>query len=116
MIRRPPRSTLFPYTTLFRSRPLSKSLDLDAAEPLDAPQLDPHWRAVGRGLHRGDKGRLARGTAPALTPGALAAEVGVVHFDTPCQRLVRLALQHDLEQLVLHLPSGGLRHPQPTGQ
>src|SRR2546422_1495377 len=25
MIRRPPRSTLFPYTTLFRSRPTSKS-------------------------------------------------------------------------------------------
>src|SRR2546427_6967583 len=24
MIRRPPRSTLFPYTTLFRSRPLEK--------------------------------------------------------------------------------------------
>src|SRR3712207_8510074 len=24
MIRRPPRSTLFPYTTLFRSRPISK--------------------------------------------------------------------------------------------
>src|SRR3989442_5773468 len=26
MIRRPPRSTLFPYTTLFRSRPHSRSL------------------------------------------------------------------------------------------
>src|SRR2546427_3357049 len=26
MIRRPPRSTLFPYTTLFRSRKMSKSL------------------------------------------------------------------------------------------
>src|SRR2546430_8847020 len=26
MIRRPPRSTLFPYTTLFRSRSLSKTL------------------------------------------------------------------------------------------
>src|SRR6476661_11164140 len=25
MIRRPPRSTLFPYTTLFRSRPLPRS-------------------------------------------------------------------------------------------
>src|SRR2546430_8219948 len=25
MIRRPPRSTLFPYTTLFRSHPLSKA-------------------------------------------------------------------------------------------
>src|SRR3989449_5976530 len=27
MIRRPPRSTLFPYTTLFRSRRLQRSLD-----------------------------------------------------------------------------------------
>src|SRR2546422_7083641 len=26
MIRRPPRSTLFPYTTLFRSRPTQKNL------------------------------------------------------------------------------------------
>src|SRR5438132_9139758 len=26
MIRRPPRSTLFPYTTLFRSRPVSRYL------------------------------------------------------------------------------------------
>src|SRR5256885_5702352 len=32
MIRRPPRSTLFPYTTLFRSR-LSESLDLSFLEP-----------------------------------------------------------------------------------
>src|SRR2546430_7738510 len=31
MIRRPPRSTLFPYTTLFRSR---NRLDLAAAKPL----------------------------------------------------------------------------------
>src|SRR3712207_8443965 len=28
MIRRPPRSTLFPYTTLFRSRPSSRMLTL----------------------------------------------------------------------------------------
>src|SRR2546430_4880653 len=27
MIRRPPRSTLFPYTTLFRSRPSGRRLD-----------------------------------------------------------------------------------------
>src|SRR3712207_8454526 len=32
MIRRPPRSTLFPYTTLFRS-----SVDLDAAEETRPP-------------------------------------------------------------------------------
>src|SRR3712207_8913356 len=33
MIRRPPRSTLFPYTTLFRSAVLGRQL------PADAPQL-----------------------------------------------------------------------------
>src|SRR2546427_5418498 len=30
MIRRPPRSTLFPYTTLFRSRPQRIVIDIDA--------------------------------------------------------------------------------------
>src|SRR5438874_10020080 len=31
MIRRPPRSTLFPYTTLFRSRPLGDTAQLHRA-------------------------------------------------------------------------------------
>src|SRR3712207_7334267 len=40
MIRRPPRSTLFPYTTLFRSeaRKISKSLG-NVIEPLDLIEL-----------------------------------------------------------------------------
>src|SRR5256885_13015428 len=45
MIRRPPRSTLFPYTTLFRSRPLE--LDHDLAPLVDPPAAhrdDPHAR------------------------------------------------------------------------
>src|SRR3712207_7657231 len=33
MIRRPPRSTLFPYTTLFRSAPRSERLAQDAPPP-----------------------------------------------------------------------------------
>src|SRR3989454_7968454 len=33
MIRRPPRSTLFPYTTLFRSQPLPLHRHLPHAEP-----------------------------------------------------------------------------------
>src|SRR2546430_11225459 len=32
MIRRPPRSTLFPYTTLFRSRTKMKALDAEVRE------------------------------------------------------------------------------------
>src|SRR2546430_13469067 len=42
MIRRPPRSTLFPYTTLFRSRPLHLH---GRRPPLDRPRV-PH-----RGAH-----------------------------------------------------------------
>src|SRR3712207_7883326 len=33
MIRRPPRSTLFPYTTLFRSDVLEQLLDVDVRAP-----------------------------------------------------------------------------------
>src|SRR5258708_10986491 len=36
MIRRPPRSTLFPYTTLFRSVELERHLAGDLTEELDA--------------------------------------------------------------------------------
>src|SRR5256885_7280645 len=43
MIRRPPRSTLFPYTTLFRSR--------------WALQLPHRWSGRGRGDRAGDAGR-----------------------------------------------------------
>src|SRR2546425_5318996 len=43
MIRRPPRSTLFPYTTLFRSD--------DAAEAFErALELDPDLKAAQDGL------------------------------------------------------------------
>src|SRR2546427_8496668 len=41
MIRRPPRSTLFPYTTLFRSR-------MDPDVPLVVPEINPH---AARGHH-----------------------------------------------------------------
>src|SRR5258705_8083646 len=52
MIRRPPRSTLFPYTTLFRSRPPSSALWADAwarrqrrsgtPNPVDALRSEEH--------------------------------------------------------------------------
>src|SRR3989442_12022994 len=41
MIRRPPRSTLFPYTTLFRSHPVR-----DSKKPHPAGWLTPHVRIV----------------------------------------------------------------------
>src|SRR2546422_5794005 len=50
MIRRPPRSTLFPYTTLFRSRQGATRLDLGA-----------------RGTALRDRRARGRGEDPALT-------------------------------------------------
>src|SRR3712207_7992278 len=59
MIRRPPRSTLFPYTTLFRSEVDRQRLDLPGvAQP---PRVDaPHAREPpGQRLH-GVGGRAVR--------------------------------------------------------
>src|SRR3712207_8302789 len=57
MIRRPPRSTLFPYTTLFRSQRLDRVLGGGAA----AAAADGHVQ-VGDGVERraaGGSGRCA---------------------------------------------------------
>src|SRR2546426_5552714 len=56
MIRRPPRSTLFPYTTLFRSHRPSR----DLTGPRGSPDLRPHDR-VGEPCH----GAFTRQKAPA---------------------------------------------------
>src|SRR2546426_8267337 len=83
MIRRPPRSTLFPYTTLFRSLPRSRVIvDAMAQAPPAAP---PRSRAVasGGGVTAGGMhgGGLPGGTwhalgAPAGGGGAGAAPPG----------------------------------------
>src|SRR2546426_5859717 len=46
MIRRPPRSTLFPYTTLFRSKPeVSQAVEWYDVVGLDSEHdYDPVWR------------------------------------------------------------------------
>src|SRR3712207_2389453 len=54
MIRRPPRSTLFPYTTLFRSRPWREELEIidrtmKAISGIRDPQelVDVYWGGIG---------------------------------------------------------------------
>src|SRR3712207_8672876 len=62
MIRRPPRSTLFPYTTLFRSRRAAH------AKAVDGPRLLAEDRPEYIGMHpRGSRhqpGRIARYWSP----------------------------------------------------
>src|SRR2546422_6932799 len=57
MIRRPPRSTLFPYTTLFRSRPLKDGKDRRVAVVAE------------------DDGSISQQSAPAGTPERGAPEM-----------------------------------------
>src|SRR3712207_7132722 len=58
MIRRPPRSTLFPYTTLFRSQPAARVGDELGQRPPGGRLDDPAPVVVvraGRGLRRSEE-------------------------------------------------------------
>src|SRR3712207_7183560 len=75
MIRRPPRSTLFPYTTLFRSREQlagTGALDVPLAEA--RVELLQERHLLGTELNR-LVGVLALERQPALVPGAQALVV-----------------------------------------
>src|SRR5256885_11874564 len=76
MIRRPPRSTLFPYTTLFRSV-LQASLPEDAAE---LPDADLIWASDAL-HHVGDQ------------QAALRSEEHTSELQSPCNLVCRLLLE-----------------------
>src|SRR2546425_9052255 len=66
MIRRPPRSTLFPYTTLFRSQPSRRDADVVRARP-DEPVvrvLLHRVRAPARDASDGEDRRAEVGGDP----------------------------------------------------
>src|SRR5256885_4840976 len=86
MIRRPPRSTLFPYTTLFRSRP-PRLRALRAAVRRPRLALRAAW-AEGRT----DAGPLrARGIPLRQSP--LRSEEHTSELQSPCNLVCRLLLE-----------------------
>src|SRR2546429_2312824 len=96
MIRRPPRSTLFPYTTLFRS-PRELPRDVHREDPLVAGQLLVGGQEVARRRLRGRRG-LRRGLQPLVEGGrreldvvaiALVTEAHVERDDTPVWEALR---------------------------
>src|SRR2546422_3403875 len=56
MIRRPPRSTLFPYTTLFRSRVFDVLHGGQRREEIELLENEPDALAADRGQERGPGG------------------------------------------------------------
>src|SRR2546430_15915611 len=61
MIRRPPRSTLFPYTTLFRSCPRASAGDQFSVEPAGLSRLGKSRLAANRCVYRDLRFVVSRG-------------------------------------------------------
>src|SRR3989440_9763215 len=90
MIRRPPRSTLFPYTTLFRSRHRVSSSHL-LYRPGRVERLEP-------ALHLGELGKSPRGVFLHERQGRPDDPVGVTRL---------------LSRVEQHLELGSRREPPP---
>src|SRR2546426_3546696 len=99
MIRRPPRSTLFPYTTLFRSiydhlgdAYLKNGLEAEAPAAWEkALLLDPAAEGVKKKINDLKRGRRARrgpegSNEPPLPAGALRGEGGLRRSAHPPRR------------------------------
>src|SRR5256885_6579129 len=98
MIRRPPRSTLFPYTTLFRS---SRAVDGRYSRPA-VPRVRSHDRRRDSRLRL----RLPDADAHAVQP--LRSEEHTSELQSPCNLVCRLLLEkkknnddHDTSECLL---------------
>src|SRR5256885_5293943 len=99
MIRRPPRSTLFPYTTLFRS-------GVDGGDLL-AFFTDLVEQQLQQGLGHA---RVARGDAQ----GRGRSEEHTSELQSPCNLVCRLLLEKKKKTLK-HNPSKPVAHDLPHG-
>src|SRR5256885_3110341 len=99
MIRRPPRSTLFPYTTLFRSQ-WFPGTHFPVMRPIGLTLLSVHvfpssarWRGVCRGLETVPRWDFAcsRDGSPARFGGR--SEEHTSELQSPCNLVCRLLLE-----------------------
>src|SRR2546426_4834357 len=94
MIRRPPRSTLFPYTTLFRSAAERERGDARGDGPLAHAHRDG---AAGLGV---------------LPPHERRSEEHTSELQSPCNLVCRLLLEkknHDYRLTCTELPSAAMQ-------
>src|SRR2546430_14044471 len=98
MIRRPPRSTLFPYTTLFRSlvrRGTVHRGDGGVVEPQVHSELAAMMRQMiehGATVHSGLRAGVDGATGHLERPGLL--ELGIGGLDERRPRCLRVAVEH----------------------
>src|SRR5215467_15721928 len=86
MIRRPPRSTLFPYTTLFRSHPLGQAVGLQRSHGLgDRRRRDLLDRGQPTDRHR-------------------RSEEHTSELQSPCNLVCRLLLEKKKKKVIYFSP------------
>src|SRR5256885_13215141 len=101
MIRRPPRSTLFPYTTLFRSRPTGRRGHREPAREPD-PGAYILFMLVSR---RGSM--VARRTTMLprreTSMNRMRSEEHTSELQSPCNLVCRLLLEKKKQQYLVYL-------------
>src|SRR3712207_7774595 len=98
MIRRPPRSTLFPYTTLFRSVPLPEHVRGRGVHRSARFLRPAHRDAAGlQGAHRGR-------VRPRARAGVLRSEEHTSELQSRQYLVCRLLLEKKKKDITLLLP------------
>src|SRR2546430_5172534 len=112
MIRRPPRSTLFPYTTLFRSLfVLSDLFCLPRGPQVDHGCLVRRWRRRAvRGLSKVSAARLLRPYRPRNTSCARSEE-HTSELQSQSNLVCRLLLEKKNAQIITRISPQGSRVP-----
>src|SRR2546430_17289667 len=72
MIRRPPRSTLFPYTTLFRSAQRRRDVECSVHYERSGLEPAPVTQVVAGAVHPSDAGGTRYSPLAEITPGNVA--------------------------------------------
>src|SRR5256885_13122731 len=95
MIRRPPRSTLFPYTTLFRSSGSSPAFHsaLRQRRPVWVLRLVPQQATRNLSRLRDRPKTRSHTAAPEPCPGRNRSEEHTSELQSPCNLVCRLLLE-----------------------
>src|SRR5256885_13028910 len=94
MIRRPPRSTLFPYTTLFRSNDGNMSAEIPVSVD-GSPERRDWWPVVAASDNEGLEvwQRFPAGTLQAAAIHPDRSEEHTSELQSPCNLVCRLLLE-----------------------
>src|SRR5256885_3898439 len=95
MIRRPPRSTLFPYTTLFRSDAagVAERPGLEVAAGVPALLVEPQPDSAMAAMIAAISKNRGSGRLPNFLAGQVRSEEHTSELQSPCNLVCRLLLE-----------------------